>query len=707
MVYTIKRTDSITNQNIDVPDGTSERSSTSLSFPGRNQKGYSIDIATNFLHLLENFANTTAPSNPIEGQIWYDTTNGVEDLKVYDGTTWKLAGSIKKGSSEPNAAILGDLWVDTNNQQVFLYNGAAWILVGPNFSSGLKTGTVAQTIKDSNDIDQVVLFNYINDQIHSIYSISNFIPKVNITGFPAIKSGITISNSPFDTNNNLNKFWGIAEKSEALLVGGAIVGSENFLRKDTSNITNFGFTIRNDTGLSTGGEGQLRLSVDSGQIGSIYHSTANSAFDIRVNNNGETITLVRSDAKGRVGIGINNLVPEETLDVKGTSRFTDVVKIQSVENSINDATGALRVAGGVNIQKDLVVRGNANFAGFVVIGETGNEGQDPIYPVALAPQRDNYYDIGSPNLKFQNLYASRVYGTVIGDVIGNVTGDTLGKATNLLNSTTFVMEGDVSSQEISFDGAAGGFVKKFETLIDSSFIANKTELTTVDGSDTILLYRGSTASLGKMRRATFFSGVPTVPIGAIFPFAGAVPPPGYLFCDGSEKGRSKYADLFSVIGYRYGPRTGAQGLQGIETFRLPDLRGKFALGCNTMDNGDRVVSSTGSIDSNTRPLSGVTSETAGILGNTGGNESYTLQNSDLPDHKHSLIGDRGTQFYVMNNSSTTAIDTGSIPGNGPITPNTAQYNTTTGNNIRAQQTSIDITNPFVAINYIIFTGVFE
>ena len=57
----------------------------SLSFVGKNYTGYGKIIAENFLHLLENFADTSEPLNPIEGQIWYDNSATVQALKVYAG----------------------------------------------------------------------------------------------------------------------------------------------------------------------------------------------------------------------------------------------------------------------------------------------------------------------------------------------------------------------------------------------------------------------------------------------------------------------------------------------------------------------------------------------------------------------------------------------------------------------------------------------
>jgi len=105
MSYTIDFTDKAYNGSITVDDQNVDRSSTSIGFVGKNYTGYATTIAENFLHLLENFSADTAPSNPVSGQLWYDSDiNAAEpqpQLKVYDGTTWQPAGSVKKAASAP------------------------------------------------------------------------------------------------------------------------------------------------------------------------------------------------------------------------------------------------------------------------------------------------------------------------------------------------------------------------------------------------------------------------------------------------------------------------------------------------------------------------------------------------------------------------------------------------------------------------------
>lgn len=93
MPYIVNFTDSDNKTPLTVFDNTSS-TDTSLTFPGRNVTGYGQIIAENFLGLLENFAATTEPVNPVEGQLWYDSANGF--LQLFDGSDWKAASNIQK-----------------------------------------------------------------------------------------------------------------------------------------------------------------------------------------------------------------------------------------------------------------------------------------------------------------------------------------------------------------------------------------------------------------------------------------------------------------------------------------------------------------------------------------------------------------------------------------------------------------------------------
>ena len=160
MPYIVNFTDKDNKLPITVYDNTSS-TDTSLTFPGRNVTGYGQTIAENFLALLENFAKETQPVNPVEGQLWYNTADGI--LQIWDSTTWKAASNIQKSGVEPQTeqSKVGELWVDTTNQQLYVYSGTRWILVGPNFSTGLRSGPLVESIIDSDNVSRVILIFYI------------------------------------------------------------------------------------------------------------------------------------------------------------------------------------------------------------------------------------------------------------------------------------------------------------------------------------------------------------------------------------------------------------------------------------------------------------------------------------------------------------------------------------------------------------------
>lgn len=84
MPYTVDYSQS-SKTAIIVNDGTID-TSTSIGLIGKNYTRFGETLNENLLHLLENFADTNAPSNPTEGQLWYDTTNSL--LKLYDNGVW-------------------------------------------------------------------------------------------------------------------------------------------------------------------------------------------------------------------------------------------------------------------------------------------------------------------------------------------------------------------------------------------------------------------------------------------------------------------------------------------------------------------------------------------------------------------------------------------------------------------------------------------
>mgnify|MGYP005721573039 FL=1 len=185
MAYTVNKTNNSASPNsYTVQDGV-VNTQTDLSFIGKGYAGYGEVIAENFLHLLENFSNPSAPAKPITGQLWWDSTNG--RLKVYNGTSFQTSGgSAPYQTNAPTNMAQGDLWIDSDTGQLYFYNGSNSILVGPPGATGTTSGFTFDTILDSTDVSQNITKLSNDGSLIAIISEDTFTPKVSISGFASI-----------------------------------------------------------------------------------------------------------------------------------------------------------------------------------------------------------------------------------------------------------------------------------------------------------------------------------------------------------------------------------------------------------------------------------------------------------------------------------------------------------------------------------------
>jgi hypothetical protein len=112
MAYTIYRTNGTTLTTIQ--DGTIDTVSTSLSLPGRNHAGYGSALDTNFVQMLENFASSTPPANPLKGQLWFNTTLNTLNVCPADNTTNALQWLTLTSTNSGGSTTLGNLTVTGN-----------------------------------------------------------------------------------------------------------------------------------------------------------------------------------------------------------------------------------------------------------------------------------------------------------------------------------------------------------------------------------------------------------------------------------------------------------------------------------------------------------------------------------------------------------------------------------------------------------------
>ncbi len=672
MPYTINFTD-VTNKGSVTVEDNEINVSTSLSLVGRNTTSYGVEFNQNFLKILENFANASSPSNPVEGQLWYDTTVGSEQLRVYDGTNWVASGGLKKATNQPEAAssTTGDLWVDTDNQQLYLYTGSGWTLIGPEYAGGLSTGVSPVTILAQDNKEYTALQVDINAKPVAIISADTFTARAEINGFGQINPGINLSTADI-TGDGAARFYGPAEQAENLVVARAKIPAANFLRGDVVSTTTKQLKVNTDDGIILGSGNQVALGVE-GQIGVVSHNTSGSSLDFRVNDQGTTKTVMRIDST--TNVGINNTAPSEALDVTGNIKVSDSITIDGTTASTNFGSGSLIVKGGVGVAGDLNIGGTINVQGDV-------ETRD------IIPDITNTRTIGSLANKYTGIYATTFIGNLTGNVTGQVSGRA-GSADKLSSSTNFQLQGEVSAPTIIFDGQTGGGTKTFQTTIANSFISNKTYTGDVDASDEFLLNRvQGQVGLYRVSRRDLLSTVPINPPGVMMPYAGTTAPTFWLLCYGQEILQADYPELFDVIGFTY-KQTGLLSDNGVAKFALPDMRGRTVMGLDDMGG---------------TAASRITGLQGSELGNSGGQETVTIQQNNLPDHEHDLVVE-GTQFYAILDAAKDANSpVSSITFDAPTGQNAGQAVTTSGGVAGTTGQAMETLSPFMSLNYIIYTG---
>ena len=683
MPYTISYTDTVNKGTITVADNTLNNE-TSLNFPGRGTTAYGQSVNENFLHLLENFANTTAPARPVEGQLWYDSTQGVDQLKVYDGTNWVASGGLKKASAAPAVAnsSAGDLWVNTESQQLYLFTGSTWVLVGPDFSDGLLTGAQAQAIIGTDDITYNVLVIKVEDQPVIIISSQSFIPKVSIKGFrPGINPGMNIADEAIVGVQAL-KYFGTSEKAEALVVGNTVIPASNFLRGNAASSTDFQLSVKSNDGIKIGTGGQLSLGIN-GETGVIQHNTSGSSIDIKMRNGNLTPTVVSINSDGNVGF--NNSAPEQAVDVRGNIKIspktgeaeTGVLQITSTGNSTSIGTGSIVTTGGVGIALNAYIGGDIDVGGIL---QTGN----------IIPDSNATRNIGTSTNKYEQIHATTFFGNIQGNVSGTVSGRA-GSADRLASATTFALSGDVEPNSFEFDGQTGGSTKTFSVSIANSFISNKEVTYDAENADELLLnVTTGTTGVKRITKRNFLKTIPLVPAGAMMPFGGEEAPEGWLLCDGQEVNKSDYNVLWLAIQHNFKDASLVSD-NGVAKFTLPDFRGRFALGLDDMGGPS---------------ANRVTDIAADAIGGNAGLESTTVATSNLPEHEHDLEGDSGTQFYGVRVGAGEPVDSNAITL--PIEPGLGgTQGIASSGGIKTETalgTPLNVMNPFLAVNYIIYTG---
>lgn len=285
MPYAVQKTNGAVITTI--PDNALDNTTT-LTLFGKGYSGYGEILIENLIKLLESSASTAAPTQPLQGELWFDVNT--KQLKVYDGTSFKPTGGAKAQATAPSTPSAGDLWVDTDDDQLYLYTGSAWLLVGPVYSKGQTlSGFKIETITDNAGVSRVIASMYSGNSRVAILSANGFTPGAAITGFATISAGITLTSGAVfagsATSTTHVNVSSTTDTSDTVIAGG------NFLRSNAADTTTGRITVDTDTGVVIGDGQDLEITV-SGINATIANVSEDGDLSFKVKDGGVTKTPI-------------------------------------------------------------------------------------------------------------------------------------------------------------------------------------------------------------------------------------------------------------------------------------------------------------------------------------------------------------------------------------------------------------------------------
>ena len=328
---------------IDLVDGQIDNTSTNLVLVGRNYTGYGEAFNENFIKLLENFSNTAAPSNPLTGQLWWDSSD--QRLKVYDGTVWKASGGPFVQNTAPTM-VAGDLWVDNLKNQLYAFDGEDLFLVGPQYTTAQgKSGFEITSILDEQSRSRTVINLYVANTLTAVISYLDFTPI-----YAQRVLGLVTDNNPdgriftgFNIIDKANfKFRGIADSANALVTAtGVVRTADSFLPSNASGETVGTLKVLNNGGITIGAS-QAHVQKVVGPRVYFENQLNDNDISLRVSSStygSITVDAIYIDASsGKAGIFTTERLPEYTLDVEGDLRVTGNLLVEGETTSIDVAT---------------------------------------------------------------------------------------------------------------------------------------------------------------------------------------------------------------------------------------------------------------------------------------------------------------------------------------------------------------------------------
>lgn len=333
MSYKLNKTDGTILT--DLVDGTVDSTSSDLTLIGKNYSGFGEFLNENFIKLLENFSSADEPANPIRGQLWYDTSEN--KLKIYNGSQFTSSGGTTLSAQTPNA-VAGDLWIDTTRQQLYFFDGTGNpILAGPVYTKEQgKSGFECISVLDTQNQTRTVIMFYVQGEVAGAYSNVVFTPAVSdreqLTAFVTSANPSATLQKGFNAVDDTFKYVGTATKAESLIINNQTVNASSFIRDDVDEIMQGSLTVQNNSGVTVGASGDGSFRVESNVL-TIRNNLTNGDIKFKTDKQGVVQTALHVDA-GQSYVGLWKDNPTASLDVAGDVRISGNLTVEGSNTSI-------------------------------------------------------------------------------------------------------------------------------------------------------------------------------------------------------------------------------------------------------------------------------------------------------------------------------------------------------------------------------------
>ena len=333
MSYKLNKTDGTILT--DLVDGTVDSTSSDLTLIGKNYSGFGEFLNENFIKLLENFSNADEPANPIRGQLWYDTSEN--KLKIYNGSQFTSSGGTTLSAQTPDA-VAGDLWIDTTRQQLYFFDGTGNpILAGPVYTKEQgKSGFECISVLDTQNQTRTVIMFYVQGEIAGAYSNVVFTPAVSdreqLTAFVTSANPSATLQKGFNAVDDTFKYVGTATKAESLIINNQTVNASSFIRDDVDEIMQGSLTVQNNSGVTVGASGDGSFRVESNVL-TIRNNLTNGDIKFKTDKQGVVQTALHVDA-GQSYVGLWKDNPTASLDVAGDVRISGNLTVEGSNTAI-------------------------------------------------------------------------------------------------------------------------------------------------------------------------------------------------------------------------------------------------------------------------------------------------------------------------------------------------------------------------------------